>query len=90
MRDASKSIVRLQSQSTRKDAHEKSPNKNFTQKTVLCDGDLVAVHSSVIRVSDAPEISVVHLFRIKGGKIVKMWDCGMEVPQEMPNADGAF
>ena len=73
-----------------KEAHEQSPNKSFTPKTVLCEGDLVAVHSSVIRESDAPEISVVHMFRIESGKIVEMWDTGIEVPADSPNTDGAF
>ncbi len=72
------------------DAHKQSPNKSFTPKHVLCDGDLVAVYSRVIRESGGPDISVVHMFRIENGKIVEMWDCGMEIPTDCPNADGAF
>ena len=73
-----------------KDAHKKSPNRLFTPKTVLADGDLVAVHSHLIRAGSAPEISVVHIFRIAKGKIVEMWDTGMELPSDSPNSDGEF
>lgn len=73
-----------------KESHEKEPNKQFTPKHVLCDGDLVAVYSQLIRMADAPEIAVVHMFRIKDGKIVEMWDVGQEIPESNPNIDGAF
>ena len=73
-----------------KDSHAQEPNKQFTPQNVLCDGDLVAVHSRLIRARGGPEISVVHMFRIENGKIVEMWDTGMEVPLDSPNTDGAF
>ncbi|PIQ76898.1 polyketide cyclase [Candidatus Peregrinibacteria bacterium CG10_big_fil_rev_8_21_14_0_10_49_24] len=73
-----------------KESHAKEPNKEFTPRTVICDGDLVAVHSHLKRSSDAPEIQVVHIFRFVDGKIVEMWDCGQEIPKNNPNTDGAF
>lgn len=73
-----------------KDAHAAEPNKEFTPKNVLCDGDLVAVHSRLVRAKGGPDISVVHILRIANGKIVEMWDTGMEIPKDCPNKDGAF
>jgi predicted SnoaL-like aldol condensation-catalyzing enzyme len=73
-----------------KESHAKEPNKEFKPKTVLCDSDLVVVHSHLKRAADVPEIQVVHMFRITNGKIVEMWDCGQEIPKDNPNADGAF
>lgn len=77
-------------QEAMREAHEVSPNQSFTPMMVLSDGDLVVVHSRVIRQSNDPVISVVHMFRIENGKIIEMWDTGIEVPPDSPNADGAF
>lgn len=73
-----------------KENHAAEPNKAFTPKNVFCDGELVAVHSHLVRSANAPEMSVVHMFRIRDGKIVEMWDCGMQIPADCPNMDGAF
>lgn len=72
------------------DSHSAEPNKTFTPINAICEGDLVAVHSRLIRQKDAPEISVVHILRVKNGKIVEMWDTGAEIPANSPNIDGAF
>lgn len=70
--------------------HKQFPNKKFLIKNVLCDGDLVAVHSHLIMQPKEKEMVVVHLFRFKNKKIVEMWDCGQIIPTDMPNADGVF
>jgi predicted SnoaL-like aldol condensation-catalyzing enzyme len=72
------------------DNHAQFPVKQFTPKNVLGDGDLVAVHSSIILKADDPGMTVVHLFRFQNGKIVEMWDVGQEIPHDMPNEDGAI
>jgi predicted SnoaL-like aldol condensation-catalyzing enzyme len=77
-------------QQAMKDAHAQSPNKRFSPKLTLCDGDLVAVHSCVERSTDSPKISVVHIARIRDGKITELWDTGMEIPTQCPNTDGVF
>jgi predicted SnoaL-like aldol condensation-catalyzing enzyme len=51
-----------------------SPNKEFKMFRALQDGDLVAVHSRVIQESSPLPISVVHMFRFMGKKIVELWD----------------
>ncbi|PIN74696.1 polyketide cyclase [Candidatus Woesearchaeota archaeon CG10_big_fil_rev_8_21_14_0_10_37_12] len=73
-----------------KESHAELPNKKLIIKNILGDGDLVAVHSRLVRSKDELDISVVHLFRFKKGKIVEMWDTGQAIPSNCPNKDGAF
>ena len=70
--------------------HAQFPNKRLAVKNVLEDGDLVAVHSRLILKEGGEEMAVVHLFRFKGDRIVEMWDIGHSIPEDSPNADGAF
>ena len=68
-----------------------SPNKSIEPKRVLEDGDLVAVHSRVLRADpDQPEIAVVHILRFQDGLIIEEWEAGNEVPKDSPNQFGAF
>jgi len=69
--------------------HARFPDKVLTVKNVLGDGNLVAVHSHLMRPNDA-DIAVVHVFRFQADKIVEMWDCGQPLPTDSPNKDGAF
>jgi predicted SnoaL-like aldol condensation-catalyzing enzyme len=58
---------------------------------VLAKGDLVAVHTDVSS-SKAGEggLRQIHLFRFSGDMIVEYWDVTQQVPENSPNADGAF
>ncbi len=60
-------------------------------KNVLADGDLVAVHTylSSSNPSDGG-LRQVHLFRFGGDKIVEYWDITQQIPENAPNAAGAF
>jgi predicted SnoaL-like aldol condensation-catalyzing enzyme len=60
-------------------------------RNVLADGNLVAVHTQLTssRPSDGG-LRQVHLFRFSGDKIVEYWDITQQVPENAPNADGAF
>lgn len=71
-------------------AHTENPDTELRIKHVLEDGDMVAVHSHVIMKPGQKGVAVVHLLRFENGKIVEMWDCGQALPDDMPNADGAF
>lgn len=73
-----------------KDNEKEFPNKTFSVKHVIGEGELVAVHSHVVLKAKELEIAVVHLFRFEKGKIVEMWDCGAQIPADSPNTDGAF
>ncbi|HYC20784.1 MAG TPA: nuclear transport factor 2 family protein [Candidatus Bathyarchaeia archaeon] len=58
---------------------------------VLADADLVAVHTQLS--SSRPSeggLRQVHLFRFSGEKIVEYWDITQQVPENAPNAAGAF
>ena len=60
-------------------------------KHVLAEGDLVAVHTQLS--SPDPRdggLRQVHLFRFSGDKIVEYWDISQQVPENAPNAAGAF
>jgi predicted SnoaL-like aldol condensation-catalyzing enzyme len=60
-------------------------------RQVLADGDLVAVHTQLS--SSKPSeggLRQVHLFRFSGDKIVEYWDITQQVPENAPNAVGAF
>jgi predicted SnoaL-like aldol condensation-catalyzing enzyme len=67
-----------------------NPDKRLVIHNVLGDGNLVAVHSHLTRHPGDPGFAVVHLFRFRAGKIIEMWDLGLTVPPDSPNADGAF
>ena len=73
-----------------KEDHHQFPNKQFTIKNVIGEGDLVAVHSHLVIRPSEPGMSVVHLFRFQGEKIVELWDIGQAIPADSPNLDGAF
>jgi len=70
--------------------HAQFPAKQITVKHVLGDGDLVAVHSHIVPRAGEKGLSVVHLFRFQGNRIVELWDCGQPVPADSPNQDSAF
>ena len=70
--------------------HAQFPNKQYSLKNVLGDGELVAVHGHLVLTPKEKEMAVVHLFRFRDDKIVELLDCGQPVPTDSPNADGAF
>jgi len=72
------------------EAAKEAPNTSLDVKHVLSDGDLVAVHSHVVHKSGDPGFAVVHMFRFEDDRIAEMWDVGISIPPESPNADGAF
>jgi predicted SnoaL-like aldol condensation-catalyzing enzyme len=60
-------------------------------RQVLADRDMVAVHTQLS--SSKPSeggLRQVHLFRFSGDKIVEYWDITQQVPENAPNAVGAF
>jgi predicted SnoaL-like aldol condensation-catalyzing enzyme len=60
-------------------------------KQVLAEADLVAVHTTLASSNpDGGGLRQVHLFRFSGEKIVEYWDITQVVPENAPNAEGAF
>ena len=66
------------------------PNKAVEVQTAVAEGDLVAVHSHVRQDTAERDFAAVHIFRIRDGKIVELWDVVQQVPQDSPNANGMF
>lgn len=66
------------------------PNKSFTVKQVIADGDRVAVFSHLRREQADVDMAVVHILRFEAGKIVELWDVGQVIPKDSPNGLGVF
>jgi predicted SnoaL-like aldol condensation-catalyzing enzyme len=58
---------------------------------VLAEGDFVAVYTQLAgsKPTDGG-LRQVHLFRFQGDKIVEYWDVTQMIPENAPNAEGAF
>lgn len=68
----------------------KFPGKTFEIQHMAADGDIVIVHSKLGLSPELPIMAVVHVLKFKDGKIVEMWDVGVQQPKDMPNKDGMF
>jgi predicted SnoaL-like aldol condensation-catalyzing enzyme len=66
------------------------PHKTLTVLAAIEEGDLVATHSRVLFEPGGMDVSVMHLFRFEGDRIVELWDVGRPVPEDSPNENGAF
>lgn len=70
--------------------HENFPDKVFSIKKILEEGDTVITYSSMKLSKTMPLIAVMHMFRFGNGKIVEMWDVAKEIATDSPNEHGAF
>ena len=77
-------------QKAMKENHEQFPNKQIVPKNILGDGNLVVVHSHLVMNPGESGMSVFHVFRFQGDKVVELWDCGQAIPPDSPNNDGPF
>jgi len=66
------------------------PDMVLEVKNILCDDNLVAVHSHVKIKPDDAGIALMHIFRFEADKIVELWDFGQAVPNETVNENGMF
>ena len=69
---------------------KKNPNKVFTIKLAIAEGEFVATHSHVQQKPGDLGAAVVHIFRFEQGKIVELWDLGQAIPEKSPNENGMF
>lgn len=70
---------------------EKSfPNKKLEIKNVIAEDDMVMVHSHVKLSSEDAGFILAHIFKIKAGKIIELWDFGQQIPDSYPNENGPF
>ena len=66
------------------------PTKTFEIQHLLCQGELVAVHSKITLGEPQMVVAVVHLLRFENDLIAELWDIGQAVPVSMVNALGMF
>lgn len=64
------------------------PEGRLVVKSVMADGDLVAVHAAYENGSGKLGMVQVHLFRSSGDQIVGYWDITQMAPDHSPNVNG--
>ncbi len=66
------------------------PSLRFDFKRFIAEGDMVVVHSHLVRQPGDRGMAVVDLFRLENGKIVEHWDVLQEVPEHPANGNTMF
>jgi predicted SnoaL-like aldol condensation-catalyzing enzyme len=56
----------------------------------IAEGDLVVVHSHIIRQPGERGIAVVDIFRIEDNRVTEHWDVLQEIPEKAANANTMF
>lgn len=69
-------------------ADKANPNKSFEIKHIYEDDNTVITHSLVKK--EEMDITVVHIFRFEGDKVVELWDVGQIIDTNSPNENGLF
>jgi len=67
-----------------------NPNKVFTVKRAIAEGDFVVTHSHIQQKPGDLGAAVVHIFHFENGKIVELWDLGQPIVEKSPNQYGMF
>ena len=66
------------------------PSLRFDFKRFIAEGDLVVVHSHLLRQQGDHGVAVMDLFRIENNKIVEHWDVLQEIPESSVNSNTMF
>jgi predicted SnoaL-like aldol condensation-catalyzing enzyme len=66
------------------------PSLRFDFKRLVAEGDLVVVHSHLVRKPGDRGMAVMDTFRLENGKIVEHWDVLQEVPESPANNNTMF
>jgi len=66
------------------------PTLHFDFKRFIAEGDLVMVHSHLIRQPGDRGVAVMDIFRIEDNKIVEHWDVLQEIPEKAENNNTMF
>jgi predicted SnoaL-like aldol condensation-catalyzing enzyme len=66
------------------------PRLHFDFKRLIAEGDLVVVHSHLVRQPGDRGMAVMDIFRIENDKIVEHWDVLQEIPATPANTNTMF
>ena len=66
------------------------PSFRIDSKRVIAEGDLVVMHSHLVRAPGERGTAVVDIFRLENGKIVEHWDVVQEIPEKSANNNTMF
>ena len=66
------------------------PRLRFDFKRFIAEGNLVVVHSHLVRNPGDRGVAVMDIFRIENNKIVEHWDVLQEVPETAANRNTMF
>ena len=91
MEELTDAMIAVQKQGSQGILKESTADFKLVIRHVLADGDLVAVHTQISGSKPSEGgLRQVHLFRFNGDKIVEYWYITQMVPENAPNASGAF
>jgi predicted SnoaL-like aldol condensation-catalyzing enzyme len=62
----------------------------FDFKRLVAEGDLVAVHSHLVRKPGDRGMAVMDIFRLENGKIAEHWNVLQEIPESPANNNTMF
>jgi predicted SnoaL-like aldol condensation-catalyzing enzyme len=66
------------------------PNFRLDVKRVVAEGDLVVMHSHLVREPGDRGVAVVDIFRLEQGKIVEHWDVLQDILEKAANTNSMF
>ena len=73
-----------------KDSASRMPGRSFTVRMAIEEGDRVMTYSHIQMPGAGPAIAVVHIARVRAGRIVELWDVGQAIAEDSPNEQGMF
>jgi predicted SnoaL-like aldol condensation-catalyzing enzyme len=66
------------------------PTLHFNFKRIIAEGDLVVVHSHLVRHKDDRGVAAMDIFRLENGRVVEHWDVLQDVPEITANENTMF
>ncbi len=66
------------------------PSMHYEFKRQVAEGDLVVVHSHLVREPGDRGMAVMDIFRLENGQIVEHWDVLQDVPEKAENQNTMF